>query len=406
MAKYPITPEFLDELPEQIAELYERLADYLLADICSRFEYHDKATGTVILHLRQLIRQGYNKTDLQKYLKKLISISDVEFEKMWSAARGENQTYFDIAIGDNATFDREAFGSTIDAIYAQTLGELRNITRTMGFVLRVANGVQMFDLDEAYIRLMDEALMKVEGGVSYNVAVREAVKQLTDSGVQYINYASGWHNRVDVAARRAVVTGVVQMSRRYSEQTADVLDTPYREVTAHRGARDVDKPNPWSNHKRWQGKVYSIRSGDKYPSIYDVCGLDEVDGLCGANCRHLYRAYVEGVTERTYTDEELAEIDPPPFTYQGKEYTFYEATQKQRQIETAIRKTKRELIGAKASGDEQTYTDKVSRYRRLTDEYHSFCKAAGLREQPERSNIAEFGTADAKDLVKALKKLT
>lgn len=403
--KYPITPEFLQDIPEQITVLYERLADYLLADICSRFEYREDATGTVIMHLRQLIRQGYSKNDLQKYLKKLISISDAEFNKIWSAARGENQTYFDITIGENATFDREAFDSTIDAIYAQTLGELRNITRTMGFALRVANGVQMFDLDEAYIRLMDEALMKVEGGVSYNVAIREAVQQLTDSGVQWIDYASGWHNRVDVAARRAVVTGVVQMSRQYSEQTADILDTPYREVTAHRGARDADKPNPWSNHKKWQGKVYSIRSGDKYPSIYDVCGLDEVDGLCGANCRHLYHAFVDGVTERTYTDEELADIDPPPITYQGKEYTFYEATQKQRQIETAIRKTKRELIGAKASGDEQTYTDKAARYRRLTDEYHSFCKAAGLREQPERSNIAEFDTADAKDLVNTIKKL-
>lgn len=403
--KYPITPEFLQDIPEQITVLYERLADYLLADICSRFEYREDATGTVIMHLRQLIRQGYSKNDLQKYLKKLISISDAEFNKIWSAARGENQTYFDITIGENATFDREAFDSTIDAIYAQTLGELRNITRTMGFALRVANGVQMFDLDEAYIRLMDEALMKVEGGVSYNVAIREAVQQLTDSGVQWIDYASGWHNRVDVAARRAVVTGVVQMSRQYSEQTADILDTPYREVTAHRGARDVDKPNPWSNHKKWQGKVYSIRSGDKYPSIYDVCGLEEVDGLCGANCRHLYHAFVDGVTERTYTDEELADIDPPPITYQGKEYTFYEATQKQRQIETAIRKTKRELIGAKASGDEQTYTDKAARYRRLTDEYHSFCKAAGLREQPERSNIAEFDTADAKDLVNTIKKL-
>lgn len=401
--KYPITPEFLEDLPEQIAALYANLADYLLADICSRFEYREDATGTVIAHLKQLIRQGYSKTDLQKYLKKVINLSDVEFEKAWSLALGENLTYFEAVIGGNAEFDRDAFDSAIDAIYRQTRGELRNITRTMGFMLRVADGVQMFDLDDAYVKLMDEALMKVESGISYNIAIREAVQQLTDSGVQYIDYASGWHNRVDVAARRAVRTGVTQLSRQYSEQTAEILDTPYREVTAHRGARDCDRPHPWSNHKNWQGKVYSVNDNDKYPSIYEVCGLDEVDGLCGINCRHLYHAFVDGVTERTYTDEELANIDPPPITYQGKEYTFYQATQKQRQIETALRKVKREAIGAKASGDNDRYTDKAARYKRLTDEYHSFCKAAGLREQIERSNVAGFGVMETKELLNALR---
>lgn len=401
--KYPITPEFLQDIPEQITVLYERLADYLIADMCSRFEYREEATGTVIMHLRQLIRQGYSKEALQKYLKKMVNITDAEFNKAWGLALGENQTYFDAVVGSNAAFSRDAFDSSIATIYTQTRGELKNITRTMGFAIRVAGNVQMLDLDETYIHLMDEALMKVQGGVSYNVAIREAVQQLTDSGVQYINYESGWHNRVDVAARRAVLTGVVQMSRQYSEQTAEILETPYREVSAHRGARDVDKPNPWSNHKRWQGKVYSIYNKDKYPSIYDVCGLDQVDGLCGANCRHIYHAFVDGVTERTYTDEELSNIDPPPFTYQGKEYSFYEATQKQRQIETALRKVKREAIGAKASGDDEQYTVKAARYKRLTDEYHDFCKAAGLREQIERSNIAGFGVMETKELLKALK---
>ena len=132
-----------------------------------------------------------------------------------------------------------------------------------------------------------------------------------------------------------------------------------------------------------------------------MCGLNQVDGLCGANCRHSYFAFVEGVSERTYTDEELANIDPPPFTFEGKQYTFYEATQKQRQIETALRKVKREAIAAKAMGDDNTYTAKAVRYKRLNDEYDSFTKAAGLRSQKERGNIAEFGAKDGKDARKA-----
>ena len=405
MPKYPITPEFMQELPEAIVVLYERLADYLIADICSRFKYNETATATTILHIKQLLKNGYDLDNINRYIKKTLKLTDAEFSKAWSTALGENQRYFDTIVTDQSSFDREAFDSTIEAIRAQTHGMLKNITQTMGFAVRIAGRVQMLDLDGAYERVLDDALMKVQSGISYNVAIREATKQLTDSGVQYIEYASGWHNRVDVAARRAVMTGVTQMSRRYSDQSAELLETPYREVSAHRGARDKDYPNPWSNHKKWQGRVYSIREKDKYPSIYTVCGLDQVDGLCGANCRHTYFPYVEGVTERTYTDEELENLDPPPFEFEGKKYTMYEATQKQRQIETALRKVKREAIAAKAIGDDETYTSLAVRYKRLNDEYHAFSKTAGLREQLERGNIAEFGSKEASAVQKAAKSI-
>lgn len=403
MPKYPITPEFMQKLPEAIVVLYERLADYLIADICSRFKYNETATATTILHIKQLLKNGYDLDNINKFIKKTLKLTDAEFSKAWSAALDENQRYFNAIVTDTTGFDREAFDRTIAAIAAQTSGELRNITRTMGFAVRVAGRVQMLDLDGAYERVLDDALMKVQNGISYNVAIREATKQLTDSGVQYIEYASGWHNRVDVAARRAVMTGVTQMSRRYSDQSAELLDTPYREVSAHRGARDKDYPNPWSNHKKWQGRVYSIREKDKYPSIYAVCGLEQVDGLCGVNCRHTYFPFVEGVTERTYTDEELENLDPPPVEFEGKKYTMYEATQKQRQIETALRKVKREAIAAKAIGDDEEYTSLAVRYKRLNEEYHAFSKTAGLREQLERGNIPEFGADETKALLKALK---
>ena len=100
------------------------------------------------------------------------------------------------------------------------------------------------------------------------------------------------------------------------------------------GARDKPGPSPWSSHKDWQGKVYSIRAGDIYPNIYEVCGLGAVDGLEGANCRHRRFPWVGGVSERTYTDEQLAHIDDGSgCTFDGKNYTAYEATQEQRKVE-------------------------------------------------------------------------
>lgn len=258
MPKYPITPEFMQELPEAIVVLYERLADYLIADICSRFKYNETATATTILHIKQLLKNGYDLDNINKYIKKTLKLTDAEFSKAWSAALGENQRYFDTIITDQSRFDREAFDSTIEAIRAQTHGMLKNITQTMGFAVRVAGHVQMLDLDGMYERVLDDALMKVQSGISYNVAIREATKQLTDSGVQYIEYASGWHNRVDVAARRAVMSGISAMSAQYSIQEMKLLGTNLVETSAHRGARDKDGVNVWDNHKKWQGKVYFV----------------------------------------------------------------------------------------------------------------------------------------------------
>ena len=93
--------------------------------------------------------------------------------------------------------------------------------------------------------------------------------------------------------------------------------------------------------------------------------------------------------ERSYTDEELANIDPPPFQFEGKTYTAYEATQKQRQIETAMRAQERKMIGYKAAGDDEAYKYAKARYRALSAKYKAFSKAAQLPEQRQRLYIAE-----------------
>lgn len=407
--KYPITPEIMYSLPLPLMRLYQRLEEQILEDICSRVAMTGEMTETAIEHIRSLQRRGYDYKKINEYIRKTLKLTQSEFDAAWNKAVQRNQQYFDTLIDDNLilgenNFNADLFVQEINAIEMQTLGELTNITRSMGFAYRAPDGtVKVDDIGRMYQRVLDDALMRVESGQSYNVAIRDATKMLTDSGLQYVDYESGWHNRVDVAARRAVMTGVTQLSRQYTEQTATLMDTPYREVTAHRGARDGEGKTPWASHKKWQGRVYSVRTGDIYPSIYEVCGLDEVDGLCGANCRHMYHIWIEGVSERTYTDEELENIDPPPFEFDGKQYTFYEATQKQRQVEASLRKVKRELIAAKGRGDDEEYTTKAVRYRRLNEEYKAFSKAAGLRPQYERGNIAEFGPKEAREAAKANK---
>lgn len=405
--RYPITPDFLESAPESVVQLYRDLEEFVLSDICRRFKLSGEATESALEQIRILQRHGLALKEIEHRIKQTLNLSEQEFDEIYQRAVDRNQEYFDYAIS-KADIVQDAYNSAamarqVDAIRRQTQSEFVNLTQSLGFALRGADGkVQFLPIAKTYQKILDDAEMQVwSGAVDYNTAIRGAVKRLTDSGLQTVDYASGWHNRVDVAARRAVMTGVSQMSARYSEQMMDTLDTRYVETTAHRGARDVDGPKGWENHKKWQGKwYYWSRSGEsdplgQYPDFVKTTGYGDVTGLCGANCRHHFYSVIPGVSEPTYTAEQLANIDPPPFTYQGKEYTIYQATQKQRQLETAMRDCKRKMAAYKSAGLEEDYTAAASRLRALSKEYKQFSAAAGLRTQPERARVQGFGTKEA-----------
>lgn len=395
--KYPITPEYIQKQPKELQRLYLALEEYILKDIAQRFIDADGAQQTAIDKIRMLQRRGYSLKDIEDYIKQFTGMTDKEFDKVMQDAVDRNQRYFDYVISKADivadTFDSAAMKAEIDAITRQTKGELTNITRSLGFSLRVNGQTIFMPLASAYQRVLDDASIKVlSGGESYGSAIQSAINELTESGIRAVTYeridASGKYrvraDHVDVAVRRAVFTGITQISGKYSDALMEQTDTTYVEITAHRGARDVKRAGiPWASHKDWQGKVYSKRAGDKYPSVYAVCGLGQVDGLEGANCRHLHYPWFEGISERTYTDEDLKNIDPPPFKYQGREYNAYEATQKMRQIERTIRKVKRQRDGYDKGTDE--YKALNARVRRLFADYTEFSKLSGNPKQVGRT---------------------
>lgn len=412
--KYPITPTYLANCPNSIVDLFSWLEDYIIESICNQLRITGDPNATTLELIRQLQRGGMPLSKIEAQIKRVLGLSSVQLDEIFDKAIEFNNAYYD-PVYDKLGLVREdaaveQFMADIEAIRQQTHEMMNNITQSMGFGMRGMDGsIHIDGIQKTYQDILDKAALKVMTGTdSYNVAIRDGVREMANSGLvgQWVTYSDEdgrvYHrNRIDVAVRRAVMTGVTQVSSKYSEQASEDFNTPYREVSAHSGARD--KGVGWQNHKAWQGKVYSIHSGDKYPSIYTVCGWGEVDGLEGANCRHMHFPFIDGISERTYTDEELRNIDKPPFTFEGRKYSAYEATQKQRQIETAIRAVKRRLLAFKAEGDTDAYNADAVRYRRLYDEYTAFSAKAGLRQQIERTNVEGFGAAEAKAARKAAK---
>lgn len=387
MNKYPFQPEILDALPEELAELYRALEDTLLDEICSRLNLADQLNEVTVQDIRALRSHGIDLKDIEKAIRKTTGISEKKLKELLDDVVERNQKYYTDLIDLAHITQPETLvdAATVDAIKRQTHDTFRNLTASMGFLV----GNTMLKPARAYQWALDNAEMQIQSGaINYNQAIKMAVKQLADSGLKVVDYESGHRDQIDVAARRAVMTGVNQICAKYTEQSAQYLETPYFEVSAHAGARDKPGPSPWSSHKDWQGKVYSIRTGDIYPSIYEVCGLGAVDGLEGANCRHRRYSWVEGVSERTYTDEQLAHIDDDlGCEFDGKKYTAYEATQMQRRVERQIIKQKRLVTAYKASEQKDEYYAANAKLVRLIAKYKAFSEASGLPLQWERTKV-------------------
>lgn len=387
MPKYPFSPPVLDALPEELAELYRALENTLLDEICSRLVIADQLNEVAVQDIRALRSHGVDLKSIETAIRKTTGISEQKLNELLDDVVERTQKYYTEIIDLAHITQPEALvdAATVDAIKRQAHDTFRNLTASMGFLV----GNTMLKPARAYQWALDNAAMQIQSGaISYNQAIANAVRQLAENGIKVVDYESGHRDSIDVAARRAVMTGVNQICAKYTEQAAEYLDTPYFEVSAHAGARDIPGKSPWSSHKAWQGRCYSIRSNDIYPSIYDVCGLGAVDGLEGANCRHRRNVWVEGVSERTYTDEQLAHIDDDlGCTFDGKTYTAYEATQMQRRVERQIIKQKRFVTAYKASGQMDEYRAAKAKLTRLNAKYKAFSESAKLPLQWERTKV-------------------
>lgn len=414
MPRYPFSPEILDAIPEELAELFRDLELNLLEEICSRLRIADQLNELTVQDIRALRAHGIDLEDIKKAIRKATSTGEEKLDKLLDDVVARNQRYYTemVDLAGVTALERLVNEADIAAIRRQTWGAYKNITGSMGFLTVQGGRLVISEPAKAYERCLDNALMQIQSGaISYNQAISEQVKRLADRGLcvafdkdgnplkNRVAYESkktpgkqGHIDQLDVAVRRAVMTGVNQLNQKYREQSMDYLETDLVEVAAHLGARNIDGPNGWENHAKWQGGVYrwaakQKASNGRYPDFEDTCGYGSVTGIGGANCRHSYWPFIEGVSERTYTDSELEAMKPenrPKIEFEGRKYNNYQAAQKQRQIERTVRKLKRRKTAFESAGLKEDAQATNIRLRRLNQEYKAFSKAAGLPEQRER----------------------
>lgn len=385
-------PDVLEGLPENIVKLFRELEERTMLDVIRRLRNNgNDIIRSADWQMYRLNELGETDAQIRKYIKDALELTDAELDSIYDKVIDDGFSHDNSIYQGLDVSDDEGLSQLIDSIRQQTDNEFSNITQTTGFAIDKNGKISYSSVTDVF----DGAMMDISSGLfDYNTVLKRVVNQMTNSGLRTVDYASGWSNRVDVAARRAVMTGVSQLTGKINESNAQKLGTDTYETSWHSGARPA--------HLEWQGKWFTMQE------LKDICGLGTVTGLCGANCYHSYTPVIPGISEPTYTAEQLEQMkreELTPKEYGGKKYTKYEALQKQRRMETAMRAQRQKIKLLQEGGaDEDDIINARCRYRGTSAEYARFSKAMDLPEQRDRVYIDGLGDIGKGKYTKSVEK--
>ena len=406
-----LTDEQKDAIGMALAPLYQQLERDVIGDCVRRLAQTGRLTETAEIMADALRTKGYSPAEIRREIMRAIHADaalqreiaentraykrlvrqeiarvNAEAEKqsaaLWEKA-GNLAFHEDLSTwqGGAKPVRDSAFADMIAAMKKAAGGELKNLTKTMGF--RLMDG-SLTRAGQLYTQEMNRALVKLTSGAfSWRQCVKDVCRELGRSGLRTVDYATGAARQIDTAAFNALRTASAQLSAEITMHNVETTETALVEVSAHWGAREGEGH---ANHAGWQGKIYSVRgSTAKYPNLEEATGYpSDPRGLCGYNCRHTFYPFWEGSSEPTEFPAE-----PAPVTVNGKEYSYYQATQEQRRREREIRAMKREANALEAAGETDAAQELRSGIRGKTLEYRQFSKDAGIRAKDERLEVCE-----------------
>lgn len=367
-----ITPEYLNLIEfNDVVSIYNKLNIEIIADIIKRISQMQDITETTKKQLEilkqtngiEIFNETLEKTSMltaetKKALKDIFNDMVIE----------DIQGYKELYQYKNKPFK---LSDTQYKILNQGLKEtnrtLKNFTSTLAFQSK-----------QAYIETVDTAYMKtVSGAFDYATAIKSACQELANKGIT-LKDKLGRNVQLEVVVRRNVLSGIQKTANNINRDIEEHLGCDGYEVTAHIGARPT--------HAEAQGKQYAINHNTKISKQYSL--WSDVSSLWEEyNCRHTYFGIILGISEPVYKKEELDELKNATVTLNGKQVPYYEATQKQRQLENEIRKQKRALQTLEKAG--QDVIIQKSQLAQLQKKYKDFCKETGLEKDYSRLQVAK-----------------
>lgn len=379
-----LTPDYLDTLPDALVELWQQVEEDILRDIARRIAKMNSVTDTAGWQLWRFEQIQALHQDVAALLAKYSGKTDAELRRLLLEAgrqtlASDDELYRSLGFSPSSIETSEQLNNLLNAGYRQTLGSWRNLTATTAHTV-----TQEFE------RALDRAWLQVSSGAfDYKTAIKRAVDGLAQR-MAGVTYPSGHRDTLEVAVRRAALTGVNQTAAQLQLARADEMGCDFVEVTAHGGARP--------QHAVWQGKVYHrggavIYDGVRYEDFEIATGYGTGPGLCGWNCRHNFYPFFPGLSEPNWGQGQLEALNAKEVEYGGQMYSRYEISQMQRELERTVRKAKRRYLAEDAAGLDasQAAVGLKAARRQLA----AFVRDTGGRADSARTSVAGFGRSAA-----------
>ncbi len=378
-----LTPDQIERLGNSVQVIIDPITDWLVREIARRISEAGQLTSTAAYEVWKLQTLGKSQKEIKKKLQQLLGVSQKEIEELLKQSAEVGYRYDLEFLPTSAAIpfaENPAVQSIVSAAVAEAGEQLQNFygTTSIGFITENMAGEKSYHtIDDALYKACDDAFMRVSTGAQdYNSAIRDATRQLANRGIVALEYKSGRKIELGAHVRLNVIGGLGLMQEKISQQVHDDFEADGWEISAHFASAP--------DHEPIQGKQYPDA---EYQALNDSL----VRRIGTLNCGHSAHPIIMGVSQPQYSAAQLAEMrqsNQNGIDYEGRHYTTYQATQKQREIERAIREQKRRTAVAEATGDKERIAQYNSRLRVLNAEYRRFSKAAGLVEQRERTWIA------------------
>lgn len=395
-----LTPEQLAHCADDIINLYSQLEEEIVRDIARRIAKTGIMTDTGIWQAQHMQELGTLHSDVLSSVAKYCDRTESELKKLFedagvTATEYDNEIYRQNGLNPKSLKVSNVQMQLLEAGFKKTQGNLSNLTLTTAVSSQTS-----------FINACSLAELKASSGAfTPQQAIADAIRQVAQDGA-FVIYPSGHRDRLDVAVRRNVMTGIGQTTGQICLANAQELGCDLMEITAHAGARP--------SHAAWQGQIVSLSGQRGYLSLSDI-GYGTGDGFKGWNCRHDWYPYFEG-SSRMYSAKDLEELNAKNIEYpDGSMHTLYEAEQQQRAFERKIRATKRTLAACDEALNnlsdeellqklEKNFSHYSVKLKRQESELNSFCNKTGLLKDNSRSQAYGFGRSTAQKAVWRKKK--
>lgn len=249
-----LTPAQIERFPIELESKFSTLEMSIMQDIVRRINISGNITSTADWQLVRLKQLGQSNKYIRDTLAIMLGKSDKDVNELFkSASQQEYARDKELYTKVNAEFipysKNLELQQFVKSISNQTTSTFNNITNTLGFATQSGGKVVNVELSAYYTKTLDKAMLDISSGAfTKEQVLKRVIKEMTDSGLRTIDYESGYSSRVNVVARRALNTGLGQLTAKVNEINADKLGTDLVETSWHGTSRP--------SHQIWQGKIF------------------------------------------------------------------------------------------------------------------------------------------------------